>query len=177
VKQKSQSSIPQEKGSWQRKCRYWYLKLVRQQGHPSEISRGWACGVFAGCFPFLGMQTVFGVLLAILFRGNKFTAAAGTWISNPFTSIPIYLFNFQVGKMILRQDQLSSQSFNTGSWTNLGETGLLFIFTFLFGCTVVGLILGIFAYFLSLNITYRWQKLRKRRGWKRLQQRRDRHSN
>ena len=50
-----------------------------------------------GCFPFFGLQTLLGMALASLVRGNHLLAAAGTWISNPFTYLPLYWFNYNLG--------------------------------------------------------------------------------
>ncbi|MFS8808493.1 DUF2062 domain-containing protein, partial [Synechococcus sp. R6-10] len=82
--------------SWKRWLRYLYLRLLRLQSSPKEIARGLAVGVFAGCFPIFGFQTLAALVLAVPFRGNKLAAAAGTWVSNPFTYVPIYAFNYQV---------------------------------------------------------------------------------
>jgi uncharacterized protein (DUF2062 family) len=57
--------------------------------------------VFTGCYPFFGLQIVLGIGLASLVRGNHLLAAAGTWISNPLTSLPLYWFNYQVGCWVL----------------------------------------------------------------------------
>ncbi len=64
-----------------------------------SVSRGLAVGLFAAFIP-LPIQMVVAVLLAILFRGNLLTAAAGTWITNPITFIPLNYFIFMVGKFI-----------------------------------------------------------------------------
>ncbi|MGC1395339.1 MAG: DUF2062 domain-containing protein, partial [Coleofasciculaceae cyanobacterium] len=83
-----------QKHNWQnykRSLKYFYWRLVRLQGKPEALARGLACGVFAGLFPFAGSQTVLALLLAFLFRGNKILATVGPWISNPLTSVPIYL--------------------------------------------------------------------------------------
>ena len=146
-----------------RLIRYWYLKLLRQEGTPEAIARGLACGVFAGSFPIFGLQTLVGLLLATLIEGNKFTAAMGTWISNPITYVPIFYFNFRVGEVVLRQ----SGSFNEeelASWAAMGEAGLAFIATLFIGCLVVGPTLAICAYFASLFLMSRWRSLRERQG-------------
>ena len=57
--------------------------------------------MFLGCLPFFGLQIVLSVALASLVRGNHLLAAAGTWISNPLTSVPLYWFNYQVGSLLL----------------------------------------------------------------------------
>lgn len=71
--------------------------LWNQEGTPGQRARGLAAGVFMGCFPFFGLQTLLGIGLASLVRGNHLLAAAGTWISNPFTYLPLYWFNYNLG--------------------------------------------------------------------------------
>jgi len=134
---------------WKRKLRYLYLRIIRLRSTTPAIARGLAMGVFAGLFPFFGAQTILGVFLAILVRGNKLTAAVGTWISNPFTYVPIYWFNFRVGQTLLGTYRLSPDV----DWTSSAEllqAGKAFAVTLLLGCTVVGAIAGAIAYFLGL---------------------------
>jgi uncharacterized protein (DUF2062 family) len=71
--------------------------LWAQEGSPGQRARGLAAGIFCGCFPFFGLQTLLGVALASALRGNHLLAAAGTWISNPFTYLPLYWFNYRLG--------------------------------------------------------------------------------
>lgn len=145
-----------------RLLRYWYLKLVRQEGTPEAIARGWACGVFAGCFPLFGLQTIAGVILATVFHGNKITAAAGTWISNPLTYVPIFYFNFRVGEILLRQ-QSEFTVVRLESWSEMGSVGFRFVAILFTGCTVMGLAGGAIAYFLAFNFTKRWRAVKLNR--------------
>lgn len=134
---------------WQRKLRYLYLRLIRLRSTTPAIARGLAVGVFAGLFPFFGAQTILGLVLAMAVRGNKLTAAVGTWISNPLTYVPIYIFNFNVGQLILGTDELSTDV----DWTSTEEllkAGWAFGITLMLGCVVVGAIAGILSYFLGL---------------------------
>ena len=73
-----------------------------QDGNPYFNAKGISVGVFSGCFPFFGFQTLMGLSLARLIKGNLVLAAIGTFISNPFTYIPLYIFNFKVGSFFLR---------------------------------------------------------------------------
>ena len=142
---------------WKRKLRYLYLRIVRLRSTTPAIARGLAMGVFAGLFPFFGAQTILGVSLAILVRGNKLTAALGTWISNPLTYVPIYLFNFRVGQFLLQTNELSTDI----DWTSTSEllqAGKVFVATLLVGCTIVGAIAAIIAYFLGLWLIPRLRK-------------------
>ena len=76
------------------------LSLFRiQNGSPFFNAKGLAIGIFFGCFPFFGFQTLIGVFFAKIAKGNIVLAAIGTWISNPFTYIPLYYFNYRVGSI------------------------------------------------------------------------------
>ena len=78
--------------------------LWNQEGSPSQRALGFAVGIFSGCFPFFGLQTLMGVFLAKILNGNSILAAVGTWISNPFTYVPLYYFNYRVGSLLLNKD-------------------------------------------------------------------------
>jgi uncharacterized protein (DUF2062 family) len=136
------------KHSFKRRLQYFYWRLVRLRGRPEQLARGLACGVFAGLFPFFGSQTLLAVLLAVLLRGNKILAAVGPWISNPLTSVPIYAFNFQVGKWLLNDH--TSTEISLSSWQDVKELGIEIIWPLFVGCVSMGLVCSIFSYFLGL---------------------------
>jgi hypothetical protein len=111
--------------------------------------------VFAGLFPFFGSQTLLALLLAFLLRGNKILAAVGPWISNPLTSVPIYVFNFQVGKWLLNDKSKTDISFTFQSWEEFLELGSAIVWPLLVGSVAVGLVCGIFSYFVGLWLIHR----------------------
>jgi uncharacterized protein len=141
------------KQSLKRSLKYFYWRLVRLQGRPEALARGLACGVFAGLFPFAGSQTVLALLLAFLLRGNKILATVGPWISNPLTSVPIYLFNFQVGKWLLNDRSQTNVRFE--SWQDILQLGSEVIFPLFVGCVAVGLVCAVCSYFLGLWLIQR----------------------
>lgn len=143
-----------------------YLRIVKMRGKPEYLARGLAAGVFAGCFPFFGLQTVLGVAIAILMRGHKFLAAAGTWVSNPLTYIPILLFNYHVGHWLLGAEALSIEQESLLSWDTISELGGEFALTLLLGCFVVGIISAIVTYFLGTRLIRRWRKRLAKRSIK-----------
>ena len=118
-----------------RRFLFW---LWQQEGTPAQRARGIAVGVFSGCFPFFGLQTLFGIMLASLFRGNRLLAVTGTWISNPLTYVPLYWFNYQIGSYFLGRvenlQNLSIQEMWFQGWLVINRT--------LLGSSVVGLIAG-----------------------------------
>lgn len=146
---------------WQRQWRYLYLKLLRVQGTPGQIARGLAVGVFAGMLPMFGLQTLIALALAFAVRGNKIIAVLGTWVSNPFTDIPIHLFNFQVGRWLLGSNQTFVE---IKSWQDLLNQGLQVVGIWLLGGISMGLITGLGSYWLGFYLADYLQRKRQRRG-------------
>jgi uncharacterized protein (DUF2062 family) len=115
--------------------------LRRQQGTPGYQARGLAVGVFSGCLPFFGLQIVLGVALAGVMRGHPLLAAVGTWISNPFTYLPLYWLNLQVGILLLGPAE-SPPSLNQLASLQLAELGWSFGVRLLLGSVLMGLVVA-----------------------------------
>lgn len=103
---------------------------------------------------------IFAVFFAFLVRGNKIAAAAATWVSNPFTYVPIFGFNYKVGEWLLglRASAVTEQSWQ--SFDSMIQLGWNFVITLFFGSFVVGVVATTFSYFLSLRLIYRWRSRR-----------------
>ena len=116
--------------------------LWAQEGTPGQRARGVAAGVFCGCYPFFGLQIIFSIGLASALRGNHLLAAAATLISNPFTYLPLYWFNFQVGCWILGPPE---KIINIASLTpdTAWEQGWSFSSRLLLGSSAVALVSAI----------------------------------
>tara|TARA_Y100001968_G_C19414608_1_gene748303 strand:- start:705 stop:1157 length:453 start_codon:yes stop_codon:yes gene_type:complete len=124
------------------RLRQFLLWIWQQEGTPAQRARGMALGVFSGCFPFFGIQTLLGVMLASLFRGNRLLAATGTWISNPFTYLPLYWLNYKVGSSLLR-DNSAVPELTTLTRQEMWDQGWFFSSRLLLGSTVMGMTLGL----------------------------------
>tara|TARA_A100001234_G_C12385032_1_gene283902 strand:- start:59 stop:502 length:444 start_codon:yes stop_codon:yes gene_type:complete len=121
------------------------LSLFRQQnGSPFYNAKGLAIGVFSGCFPFFGFQTLIGVFFAKLTRGNVYLAALGTWISNPFTYVPLYYFNYKVGSFFLNgtSDEIIQENLVLD---DLWKQGSIFSLRLLLGSSCVGFLLALIS--------------------------------
>ena len=119
------------------------LSLFRHQnGSPYFNAKGLAIGVFSGCFPFFGFQTLMGVFFAKIAKGNIVLAAIGTWLSNPFTYIPLYYFNYKVGSIFLNNysNNIIEKSFVID---DLWKQGRFFSLSLLLGSSCVGLFLAL----------------------------------
>ncbi|WP_416674294.1 DUF2062 domain-containing protein [Egbenema bharatensis] len=141
--------------SWHRTFRYLYYRLLRVRGSPEVIARGLAIGVFAGWFPWFGLQTLIAIALAILLRGNKVVAAAATWISNPFTYVPIFAFNYQVGRWLLGRTDEPFDIAMLSSLDGVKELGGDILATLFFGSLVMGSISATVAYVLGHRLIRR----------------------
>ncbi|OKH24243.1 DUF2062 domain-containing protein [Chroogloeocystis siderophila] len=142
--------IKKFKRHWQQQIHHWFWRILNLRGTPQYIARGLAAGIFAGLFPLFGFQTLISIALATLFKGNKLMAAAGTWISNPLTYIPIFLFNFQVGRRLVGNQDLVFTSESVASWQQFLEVGIEIIFVLFVGCFVVGLVCAIASYYICI---------------------------
>jgi len=135
------------------------LSLFRNQnGSPFFNAKGLAIGVFSGCFPFFGFQTLLGVFFAKLAKGNIVLAAIGTWISNPFTYIPLYYFNYKVGSIFLNNTPNKIIEKNLVI-DDLWKQGSIFSLRLLLGSSFVGFILAL----ISGSIVFFIYKIKQKR--------------
>jgi uncharacterized protein (DUF2062 family) len=145
--------------SWRRQSRYLYLRIVRSRSSPKAVARGLAAGVFSGMFPLFGFQTIIALILAIIIKGNKLVAAIATWISNPLTYVPLYMFNFYIGKWLLGGHEVVPFSpIDVTSWGQLSELGAIVLLCLFLGCLVSGIITSVISYFVGLWVLRRMRR-------------------
>ncbi|PZV01040.1 MULTISPECIES: DUF2062 domain-containing protein [unclassified Synechococcus] len=138
----SEPKSPPGPRSPQSRLRRALLWLWEQEGSHGQRARGLAAGIFCGCFPFFGLQTILGIGLASLLRGNHLLAAAGTWISNPITYLPLYWFNYQLGSWMLGPGR-GWPSLEVIRQEGIWDLGWSFSSRILLGSTVVGLLASV----------------------------------
>lgn len=150
----SSSARKMTQPKWRRQLRYFYLRFLRLQGTPEQLARGMAAGAFAGSFPLFGFQTLIGVAVATVLRGNRIMAAAATWVSNPLTYVPIFAFNYQVGLWLLGGGPAKNfQDLDTlRGWSEMGTEVSVRL---MLGSAIVGLIAGVIGYFGGLPLIRR----------------------
>lgn len=78
--------------------RPWLWALNRR-----AVARGVACGLLVGVIP-LPTQMVMAAALAGVVHGNVPAAVAATWLTNPFTAVPIWWVALQLGSLATGAD-------------------------------------------------------------------------
>jgi len=108
-------------------------------GKPGTPGAGLGSGGVHRLSSLLGLQIVLGVALAGAFGGNRILAAAGTWISNPLTTLPICWLNDQLAVLLIGpgpawpgHDQLDPE--------RLTDLGWAFSSRLMLGSVVMGLL-------------------------------------
>ena len=124
--------------------------IWQQEGTPGQRARGLAAGIFCGCFPIFGLQTLVGIGMASVVRGNHLLAAAGTWISNPFTYVPLYWFNYRVGSLLLGQGR-QWPGFDALHRDDISQMGWSVISRLMLGSSITGAVCAALGWWLSLN--------------------------
>ena len=136
--------------SLERILRYLYLRFIRLHGTAEDVARGLALGIFIGMTPTMGIQMPIAFFFAMLLKENKIAAVLGVWISNPATFIPLYTFNFQVGKYLLGTSDLKMPDFS--SLREVMALGHDFLLPLVVGSLVAGVVVSTISYPIFLNL-------------------------
>lgn len=159
----------------QRPARYFYLKLIRQDGSLDQISAGMALGVFIGLITPPGPQMIIAVIIATVAGWNKISSALGVWITNPFTIPFIYPLQVWLGSAI------ADIPLNFASPTTIPELWALLtnsqhhkslITALLFGACVSSMVCSFLSFFVTKFVvhSYRIKKLARQQRLKKKQQ-------
>jgi len=80
-----------------------------------SVSRGFAIGAFCAFLPIPGIQMLLAAFLSITFAANLPLAVILTWITNPFTYIPIVYFAIKIGGIFINAEssyEIKSEEIN-----------------------------------------------------------------
>ena len=136
-----------------RLSRYTYLRIVRIKAPAESIALGLALGVFAGALPFLSLQMIIAVSLALLLRASIIAAALGTWWSNPFNWAIVFPLFYLLGKVFVPVDvpHLSITEFIHLPLLELLQRGWQWLLITTLGGVIAGIPLSIATYFVTLR--------------------------
>ncbi len=127
---------------------------------PHRIALTFSIGLFIGISPFIGMHTILALLVAFIFRLNKIIILLGTYVTNPWTIIPIYTFSTFIGTKILGIKSVIPDI----DWTNITFLKIMngmkpLIIPFFLGTTFVGAISSIIIYFILYALIKKTRRL------------------
>lgn len=77
------------------------LELMGREEPPERVAAAVALGVGVGFSPFIGFHVFVAILLAFVFRLNRFDAVLGSFAGNPWTIPPVYAAGYRLGRAIL----------------------------------------------------------------------------
>jgi uncharacterized protein (DUF2062 family) len=137
-----------------------YERILKIRGQPHEIASGLALGIFIGMTPLMGAHIAIAVALAALFKWNKISAAAGVFVTNPFTAPIIYPINYVVGAKLMGVSNrfILSQEAGLSTLLSILHKAPEIFWIMAVGGIVLGLPLAAAVYYLALNGLKRYQQ-------------------
>ena len=148
-------------------------RILRTDDSPSRIGRGVAIGVFIAFLPLMGLQMLLVLAASFLLRANKVVGLPIVWISNPFTMGIIYYPGYLLGSAILRYEPVRRANLEDHfaeiaslPWAvRIEEYAEVFFEEIMYptfiGSAIIGLLLGVMAYFLTVWAIKRHRSRRK----------------
>ncbi len=147
-------------GQWLKDPNLWHFNRY-------SVATAFSVGLFCAIIP-LPLQMLIAAGLSILFRANLLIAVALTWVTNPLTAIPVIVFNYEIGALILKMEAMPlnfGENFNilTG-WHHIKNI----LGPFLLGCLVVSFTVALLGNLVVRAlwrgyIVYHWRKRNKKR--------------
>jgi len=133
-----------------------YLRtLVTIHSSSRAIAAGTALGVYIGFTPFVGFQTVLGVVLATIFGCNRLSAAIGVNLHTPVLWMwpGVFALEYTIGQWMLGSHSFPPFDMATLTWKSTFEVGLpIFL-----GSFVVGIPVALGMYFLLHHWVKKYQ--------------------
>lgn len=131
--------------------------MILENSEPKAISLGFSIGIFIGFLPIIGIQTIPAFFLASKFHANRIAAMLAVWITNPFTILFIYLFNYWTGSFFFPQDDMTKAAefrefLINIDFNNFYKAGRKILLPFLVGSFINGLIFSFISYWIILQI-------------------------
>jgi uncharacterized protein len=136
--------------------RILYERLFKIDDTPQKIALGMGIGVFSGIFP--GMGPIAALFVAVVLRANRASTLLGCLLTNTWLSVVTFILAIQAGSVILGVNWRNAQQdwnyfLKDFSWPHLFKFSLLkLIFPVVLGYLLIGIIIGVFTYFLTLIV-------------------------
>ena len=163
-----------------RSIRSIYMKVAKAEGSPESVARGVAIGLICGLIIPIGLQTIPALVLAVIFKANKFLSWTFTCVTNPASVFFIYPIQCWIGSYLIFRPLTFSRLhkdlealatietfadafavFSTMSWS--------IIIPFFAGGIFFAIVTSIPGYWLSLKLARKYQARKERKKLRHLQ--------
>jgi hypothetical protein len=131
--------------------------LLKIEDAPERVALAFALGVFIAFFPILGVHTAMALGLALALRLNRIAILAGTFVSNPWTLVPMLTAGTVVGCALLGVspsglDELAAGLEGAGFAKRLLARLRPLLLPYLVGNLILGAATGVLAYFVLRSV-------------------------
>jgi uncharacterized protein (DUF2062 family) len=131
---------------------------LRLDDPPRRLALALAVGVFIGCTPFWGLQTVLSIVVAAVCRLNRAATVTGTWLNLPWFAPFVYGAAIKIGLLVapgLQQADAASLDLLLSdpaslSWSTIWSWLRGSSLALLVGSTIVGALTAVVTYAVAL---------------------------
>jgi uncharacterized protein (DUF2062 family) len=135
-------------------------ELLHLEDTPHRIALAFGLGIWIAFSPLLGLHTIIALAIAFAFRLSRAAILIGCYVNNPWTLAPLFLAGTVVGCALLG---ISTEGLATIDWDQHGLAfyrDLLahlrpYLWPFVVGNTVLGVLFGTLSYFALRTILIR----------------------
>lgn len=143
--------------------------LLHADDSAHQLAMGASIGTLLSFLPIFGIQMVTAFAVATVVRANKAITIPFVWITNPVTVLPVYGACLLLGRWIMRTSGSSSpmtakalldkmqpssfgELFTAAYWSGFWDASVSIGLELWLGCSIVGVIGGVIAYFVVRRI-------------------------
>ncbi|HZS09964.1 MAG TPA: DUF2062 domain-containing protein [Blastocatellia bacterium] len=146
-----------------------FRNLLNLDDPPERTALAFAVGAFIGFSPLLGLHTILGAIIAVVWRMNKLAIFTGIYLSNPWTMTPIIVASWAIGKLFIGAPEIELPSVSLGAlltaeFWRLIATQWRQLLPFAVGATILSVISAIICYPLMLYLLRAYRRQRGRDG-------------
>lgn len=125
---------------------------------PSRTAFTFSIGLFIGMSPLIGLHTLIALAIAIIFRLNKLVILIATYLTNPWTIVPIYTFSTIIGAKILNRSIEIEIDWHHLTLSQLLHNAGNLLLPFITGSIIVGFVSSVLSYIIIYVIlSKRWR--------------------
>ena len=135
--------------------------LFRLNDSPHKLATAFALGVFIAFSPTIGLHTISCLLLAWVFRLSKLVMITAAFINNPWTIVPMYGTCLWLGMKITGGTAIPHVAWNELHLTSAYMILKPYLWPFVAGTLIVGLIAAAFSYGVIYWAVTRYRKQEK----------------